>query len=70
MKLIPLQILVPLLANRVVCKLTEHKMVAIIRWSPEGICLHFACHRCNKDLGHLDMPTPSAFGNSDKEKLH
>lgn len=51
--------------ERLRCRFTDHEMVALIKWSPEGICLHFVCNKCHKELGHLDIPVTAK-----KEVIH
>lgn len=53
--------------KRLVCVAKDHKMVAVICWSPEEMCMRIACGRCGKELGHIDVPQKVGARN---ESLH
>ena len=55
--------------KRIVCLYLDHDMAALVRWSPEAICLHVVCSRCGKALGHIDVPSASKR-TTEKEKMH
>ena len=67
-KFIPLTELVPYLTKRAVCVVKDHDIRAMIKWSPEVICMHIVCSRCGKFLGHMDLPNVGS--KAKKESLH
>lgn len=64
---VPLTEVVPFLWKRLVCFFKDHEMMALIRWSPEVVCMHLVCGRCGKELGHIDIPQKTS---TKKESLH
>ena len=43
---------------RVVCLFKDHEIYALVKWSPEVICMQLICQRCGKFVGHIDLPGP------------
>lgn len=69
MKLAPLTEVLPWFWRRLTCVFKDHELTALVRWSPDATCMHFVCARCGKELGHLDLPSPTNRA-SPKEKMH